>query len=385
MTDYNVLEIKRHNIKSIIDCLRFKDSSTKRQMAAETGLSFATVSNMCNLLLKANTIDELEETAEVSVGRSPKNIGLRVDSNSIVGIDLHHGGSVIINLYNLRCELTRATSFCYDVSINIAEFVEQLSRAYFEFIGGERAEIIGVGVAVPGIFDIHTENIVASEIEIFEEQPLKKLLIEALKTNVYIENESNLCAVELSRSEKVQNVIYIYLGEGVGVGILSGGKAIVGSNGYASEICHMPLGRLNQPCHLCKSDRCLQTDLSYHGFAAKFFDIEGAHNNLDGWREYLRSVAQASPKALAVAEENAEILGEAISVLTNLFDPELVAVGGIPRSLFDVMLPVIRQTNSRRRVVSTAPAPLYLYDGDCDATVIRGAAQMVYSRWFPVY
>ena len=96
----------------------------------------------------------------------------------------------------------------------------------------------------PGNFEKKTHNIVSSEIELFNNQPMKEMLSKTLGKTVYIDNESNLCVMSEYMRENIyrnqDNIVYLFADEGLGIGVVANGKLICGSGGYAPEICHMP-------------------------------------------------------------------------------------------------------------------------------------------------
>ncbi len=383
MSNYtqNVIDIKRNNFKSILNCLRVSDNFNKKQIADSTGLSFATVSNACNLLENAGIIIESDERLQGNVGRAPKSIALNLEQNYILSLSFQNSGLVELHLYNIKCEHLRSTSYCYDLNIGLSDFVAKLLGKYNEFLSqAERDTLIGIGIAVSGIYDIVTGNIVASEFALFENMPLKQLVEDALCKDVFIENDINLCALEVMHSYYYENCIYLYIGEGLGLGAVSNSDIITGHRGYGSEICHIPLGKLEVKCELCGSRKCVQSDLCRNGFIAKYNARTGENIN---WQQLNKLVGKNDENSVAIVKENAEILGELFSILVNLYDPEVVFIGGIEKEMFDILTPYIKAEIKRRRVVRNAPETDILLDEKSSERSVLGAAQVVYSRWRP--
>ncbi|WP_312641697.1 ROK family protein [Hydrogenoanaerobacterium sp.] len=381
---HSVVDIRKNHIKYIIDYLRGKDGVTKKQISADLNLSFATVSNLCNLLYDIGIITEVSEEDTGSVGRTPKWISLKLDTYYIVAIDAHSAGVIELNLCDLCGSAVCSTRVYYDINGSLEACLDALAQSYNRFLTNAQKEaVIGIGVAVSGIYDLVTGKIVASELSLYEGQPLRLMLEERLSKPVFIENESTLCAICLAEKRKLQNILYFYLGEGVGIGIISEGNNIIGRRGYSTEISHAPLGRLARSCAVCGNKRCFQTDLSVYGFAEKFDGTEPSIGNLAAWRQFLAALEAGDHNALAATTENAEVLGEAVSIMVNLFDPEAVVIGGINQTLYETMLPVIRSINNSRRAVKAAIEPEFLLDENSNRTIIEGAAQMVYAQWHP--
>jgi len=379
----SIINIKRHNLKSIINYLREIPCATKKEISQALFLSFATVSNLCNWMELQGIIESEPDDGQGKVGRTPQKIRLQPRSRLLAAVDIHRSNRAVLRLYNLSGKVEAHAEFSYDER-NIHDFMKRFVQEYQSaFTAAQRERVDGMGVAVSGIYDTITENIVASELDLFEEQPLKRLLSAALDLPVYVENDTNLCAFGIAQKVKTNNLIYFYIGEGLGIGIVTDGKSVKGQRGYAPEICHAPLGLLDRPCQLCGSERCMQTDLSIYGFVEKFTGRAPTHGDHRGWDGFLQALARKDARAFAVTQENAHILAAGISVVTNLFDPEVVAIGGIPESLFRELQEVTSRVTNQRRVVKSGPPIVLAHDNDFPETLLYGTAEMAYVRWCP--
>ena len=116
-------------------------------------------------------------------------------------------------------------------------------------------------MAAPGIYNKANACIINSTDPLFENQPLGEALERRYELPVYIENESNLLVTAASISDgvdeakKLRDIIYLYIGEGLGVGIISDGGLVMGSRGLGGEIEHMPMGFRDYACY-CGHSGC---------------------------------------------------------------------------------------------------------------------------------
>jgi len=379
----SVIDIKRNNLKSVLNYLREVSGATKKDVAQSLSLSFATVSNLCNWMEIQGLIESQPDNGQGKAGRTPKKIRLQPSSRLLAAVDIHRSNRVILRLYNLLGEIESHAEFTYkedNIHVFMNRFVQEYQTA---FTSEQRDRVGGMGVAVSGIYDIKTGNIVASELDLFEGQPLKQMLSSVLGVPVYVENDSNLCAFGIAQTMKTNNLIYIYIGEGLGIGIITDGMNVRGQRGYAPEICHAPLGKLDRPCRLCGSDRCMETDLSIYGFGEKFTGKAPVPGDHTDWEAFLEAFSHGDGHALAVARENACILADGVSIIANLFDPEVVAIGGVSAPLFEELRDVAHSVTSRRRVVKNGPSITFAHDSDFSETLLNGTAEMAYARWCP--
>ena len=379
----SVINIKRHNLKSVINYLREVPCATKKEISQNLSLSFATVSNLCNWMEAQGIFESQPDLSQGKAGRSPKRIRLQPRSRLLAAVDIHKSNRVILRLYNLFGQVESHAEFAYKER-DIHDFVGHFTREYrAAFTAEERGRVDGMGVAASGIYDTETERLVGQRLDLFEQQPLKQMLSHALDLPVYIENDSNLSAFGLSKKMKTDNLIYLYIGEGLGIGIVTNGKHAKGQRGYAPEICHAPFGTLARKCQLCGSERCMETDLSIYGFGEKFAGQAPVPDDHGDWELFINAFARGEPHAVAVARENAQILASGVSIAVNLFDPEVVAIGGVPAPLLDVLSGVTYSVANMRRVVQNGPSIRCVPDSDFKETLLYGIAEMAYARWCP--
>ena len=245
MAPENLIDLKNKNLKSIINSIRFDKNSTKKDISDRLELSFATVSNMCNTLEQIGLIEYANNDHVHVVGRSPKYIKLREDRFTVLSIHLQVSGEVNLVLTDLLNAVIAEKKYYYGNINDVHIFMEKCKEYYDDFIAEHNVDIenvIGIGVAISAIFDTASENVVASEIPMFDNQPLKQYFEEKLNKNVFIDNDANLCAFGAAMFD-FENTVYVYIGEGLGIGVIHDGLIFRGERGYGSEICHMPLGK----------------------------------------------------------------------------------------------------------------------------------------------
>lgn len=382
------VELKKIHAKEIIDYLKRSESCTKKIMAEELYLSFATVSNICNEMREKGYLKETALDDTKVVGRTPKGISLNLDNLMSLCFDMTRLGVIRAAVLDYSGRVVYDDKFTYDQDGDIDCVVEACKHIYEDDIQKHflAEQIVGVGIAVPGIFEKKTHNIVSSEIELFNNQPMKAMLAEALSKTVYIDNESNLCVMSEYMRENIyrnqDNIVYLFTDEGLGIGVIANGKLICGSGGYAPEICHMPIGNMKLRCHLCSSMGCVESDLRIRGYVEKYNLY--SDEKIQTYDEFLACVAAGDIVATQVLEENAEILGRLLSVLNNIFNPDCIYIGGEAAGLLQERLDKSMEQVTSRMLVQGNVLPEIKLDADCSATVLYGAAEMVFSQWMPL-
>ena len=83
LTVGNIIDLKKKNMKSILDFCRFGAGCTKKQIAEQLRLSFATVSNMTNSLARIHLLEDTDHEVSGYVGRSPRRLRFNARSFTI--------------------------------------------------------------------------------------------------------------------------------------------------------------------------------------------------------------------------------------------------------------------------------------------------------------
>jgi glucokinase len=251
--------------------------------------------------------------------------------------------------------------------------------------------LLGVGLGTPGPLDPAGEHVLlAPNIPGWEGIPLRRLLAERLGREVRLENDANAAALGeywVGAGRGARTLIFLGLGTGVGGGIVLDGRLWRGAHGAGAELGHVTLDPAGEVCG-CGNRGCLEM------LCAAPAIVRGARRALDAGRagglarlvggeggqpltaELVARAARAGDAdAAAVYAEAGRWLGVAVASFMNIFDPEVVVIGGGVAGSVELLLPSLREEACRRsfevihRNVAIVPAEL----GD-DAGVVGAAA-----------
>ena len=217
-------------------------------------------------------------------------------------------------------------------------------------------KIMGIGLSVAGRINVKKGEILT--LYHFEDAPVKAILEEAIQLPVYIDNDSRTIAYgEYYFGKRINagNVIVVNLDYGIGSGIFIDGKPLYGASGYAGEIGHIPLFNNEKIC-LCGKKGCLQTEAS--GFALIEFITnkmnEGSNSRLNvvikkkGFLELediIKAVQLGDNLAIEGISRIGHSLGKGLSVAINMFNPNVIIIGGTLSALGDaLLLPVVQSS-----------------------------------------
>lgn len=193
---------------------------------------------------------------------------------------------------------------------------------------GLKPERIGFGT--PGVLDPFTHTMKNSNSTALNGMPLKKDLEALLNVPVEIANDANCFAlaethwgIVKEKYPQARLVFGIIMGTGVGGGIVINGKIWNGLHGIAGEWGHNFLDESGGPCY-CGKTGCVETVLS--GPA-----LQRYYRQLTGTEASLKTIVQqqaADQAAAATIQRLSHFFGKAVSVITNLLDPDVIVVGG---------------------------------------------------------
>jgi predicted NBD/HSP70 family sugar kinase len=188
---------------------------------------------------------------------------------------------------------------------------------------------------------------------------LREIIERRVGLRVLVENDTRArCYAEyhFSRSKTESNVIYLHLGLGVAIGIVSDGKLYYGKNGFAGEFGHIPFFDNEKIC-FCGKKGCLETEVSGIAIEEKMNELvrNGANTILRKRYEakeqiHINDIVNAACNddnlSIELIEEAGEKVGKAVAFLINIFNPESVIVGGNLAAAGDyIMLPLKSATN----------------------------------------
>jgi len=240
-------------------------------------------------------------------------------------------------------------------------------------------DIIGVGLAVAGLMDAKQQVVIdAPNCGILVGQSPPEDLGREIGLTVVMDNDANAMALGEGLSGAAQgsrHYIALTLGTGIGGAVVTDGRLLHGIDGGGGELGHIPIAR-NGPKCACGARGCLE---SFIGKAGLRRYIEENHPQFsDTGMKELSVIAEKGDKAARdVFAYLGMTLGIAVAGLVNIFNPELVIVGGGVAYASDLFMEPLREEVKRRAFKSylgslqIRPAKLGNWAG------VIGAASMI--------
>jgi glucokinase len=253
-------------------------------------------------------------------------------------------------------------------------------------------QISGVGIGAPGAVNAADGRVIFAPNLDWKDVPLRADLQKQLGLPVFVENDCKLNALGVFQAEhqgKPRNLIGLFIGTGIGAGIFIDGRPYVGFNGTAGEVGHMVLDIHGPDCG-CGNRGCFEAIASRR---AIFRDIQQAvkrgqttlltdmlGSDLGDLRsgDLRKAIRRGDKFVEQIIDQAAEYTGIACGNLINLFNPELIVLGGgVIEQLEQEMLPIIDKVARQHALPGTAKGIQIVATTLGDAAGITGAAVLV--------
>ncbi|HEY9173256.1 MAG TPA: ROK family protein [Verrucomicrobiae bacterium] len=280
----------------------------------------------------------------------------------LLGVDLG-GTKILTGVFDAKLDLKGSAKVSTKANRGVDAVIGRIARCVREAVDEcdlNLAQVRGIGIGAPGAVDTETGRVIfAPNLPDWKDIPLKKELEKELGVPVFLGNDCNVCTLGVFEKEfksKPKHLIGIFVGTGIGGGLILNGELFYGHNLTAGEIGHMVI-EVNGPKCGCGNRGCYE---ALGSRTAIFRKIQAAVK--DGQKTLLtdmlgddlkdmrsndlrKAVRRGDKFVEKVVEEAAEYTGIAVANLINIFNPEMVVVGGgVIEALGDEMMPTIVKT-----------------------------------------
>jgi glucokinase len=269
-----------------------------------------------------------------------------------------------------------------------SELVELLLRE-IEEARAERSGIEAVGLGIPARID-HEKGVALSAVNLpIEDLPIRDIVVERAGLPTFVDNDANVAALAeqlYGAARGTQNSVLLTLGTGIGGGLVLGGEIYRGSIGAGAELGHMSIEMDGPPCQgSCRGHGCIETFASgtaigREGRAAAEREPDSAIGKLlaEGTSVDGKAVTVAAKDgdetAIGVLAQAGRRLGVGLANLANIFEPEVIVIGGGVMAAGDLLLEPARVELRARALKPMNEIPVVPAQLGEDAGMIGAAA-----------
>lgn len=370
--------LRQLNQQRIIETL-MSGPSTQAELARQTGLSTATVSNIVKIMQDAG----LASTEPItSSGRRALNVRLNSNGAVAVGIDFgrRHLRVVLASLsYHVIAEESVLLPLGHQSEEGIKAAVVLLDKLVEES-GIDRSALVGAGVGIPGPIDRRTGTVAQGAI-LPEWVGINILqhLEETLEMPVFVDNDANLGAwseVTWGPHTGVSNLMFLKIGSGIGAGLILNGAPYYGTVGITGEIGHATIHEHGLVCR-CGNRGCLETIAST---TTMIEHLSRGEDPPQSPADIVRKALDRDSATLRVVDDAGQAVGRALGNVANLINPEVIVVGGPLAGLGNLLLDPIRRGLIRHAVPVVGETTTLTMSSLGDRAEALGAAALVFQH-----
>ncbi len=327
--------------KRIITHYIYNGSSTITDLAKELDLSVPTVTKFISEMCEEGYINDYGKL-ETSGGRHPSIYGLNPESGYFIGIDIKKFAIniALINFKGDMLELKLNIPYKFDNTPEALEELCKLIRNFIKQIKITPEKIMNICINISG--RVNPESGYSFSMFNFSERPLAEVLTEKIGFPVCIDNDTRAMTYGEYMKGSVtgeKNIIFVNISWGLGIGIIIDGKIYTGKSGFSGEFGHVNVFDNEIICH-CGKKGCLETEASGSAFHRIFLErIKNGETSILSNRlkeknkpltldELIEAACKEDPLCIEIVEEIGQKLGKQIAGLINIFNPEMVIIGG---------------------------------------------------------
>jgi predicted NBD/HSP70 family sugar kinase len=346
--------VRRHNLGTLLRHVHGAGQMSRAELTSLMGLNRSTIAGLVGELESLGISERASplEGSRQGAGRPSAGVRIAADGPYVIAVDLGVDRAVVarIGLGGRVLQRAQAPVHSHGEAWQVGASVAALIRTVVEDAPAA-APLVGIGISVPGLVR-RSDGLIrlAPNLE-WHDVSFGGIVLAALGLDIPVSlaNDADLGALaEHTRGAGVgvDELIYVSGNVGVGAGIVTGGHRLEGAGGYAGEIGHLrfnPDGRL---CH-CGNRGCWETEVGALAIAEA---IQCPPDKVAQLDEVLDGFAKPSPELRATGTA----LGQGLASIVNMFNPQLVVLGGYFRSLYTLVGAEVNAGLTERAL----PAPL---------------------------
>jgi len=389
--------VQKINRSLVLSVIREKGPLSRADISRRTKLTRSTVSSIASYLTKKNLVKETGLSSS-GVGRRGILLELNPKAYYVVGVDLGTLNTIVA-VVDLEGKIVERVEHPTNGEQNKDDVIERVKAAIHEVISTSNVnlqKIAGIGLVVPGLVDSKRGIINIMPNFGWKNIPLKEILGKEFHTPIFIDNNVNAMALseaEFGIGREVRNFICVNIGIGIGSGVIINREIYRGETECTGEIGHTTVD-YNGPKCSCGNNGCLEVMAAGPAIARRavkairegrktvITELVKGHLNRITAAIVAEAANQGDKLAREIMEKTGEYLGTGVANIINLFNPQIVIVGGGVTQAGDLIFDPLKRT-MKKRAFSVAAKAVKIATPSLgkDCTVI-GAATLVLKEIF---
>ena len=296
---------------------------------------------------------------------------MAANDDYVVGVDMG-GTKILAAVIDAKGEIVQQAKRATKPKKGPEEVIERITRCIREAIDSAElnpSQIRAIGIGSPGPLDPETGVIIFAPNLGWSNVPLKAKLEANLSIPTFVDNDVNVGTLgeyAFGAGQGVKNLVGIFVGTGIGGGIILDGKLFHGVNKTAGEVGHMIVEAKGPRCG-CGNFGCLEAVASRtaitrdlqkailkKGKKSKLTELNGGNLDLIRSKAIARAVKQGDKPTIKVVQRAAKYLGISVASIVHFLNPEMVVLGGgVVEAMGDSLLDPIRHAAAEYALPTT--------------------------------
>jgi glucokinase-like ROK family protein len=390
--------ISRLNKIKILGLIREYGTISRADIVKITALSAPTVSRIVKGLIEEEKLLSVIGMGDSSGGRPPVILKFNGDTSYVIGIDL--GATTTRGvLSDLNGNFVEEIDIPTRLSEGSKEIIEDVVVVIQKLANSKKKSVIsrifGVGIAVAGLVDLQNEVIVYSPDFNWHNIDLIGALRDKITYPVIFDNVTRLMALgglRFGNAKKSKNFICVNVGYGIGSGVIVNGEMLTGRDGFAGEFGHITIDKESDILCSCGKYGCLEALASGKAIAitaqsrlargqqSLLLELSGGDINKVTAKMVADAAKAGDELALNVFNKAIEYVGVGIADLVNLFNPEMIVIGGGVAMSGDIFFDTIKKVISKHILQASAKELQILPVAFGKNAALMGAFALVLNR-----
>lgn len=325
-----------YNRNVVLDAIRQSEGVSRVELAQRTGLTAQTVSNIVRRLIANRLVIESGQV-QGEMGKPRTVLRLNVEANYAVGVHIDPIAvtCVVVDLSGRVVARVIRHPRPSSKPASIVNHVVKGVEAALDRSGADRSCVVGVGIASPGAIDaVSGEVIGPPNLPGWGRVPLRDTVAAKLSLPVMLDNDATAAAMGerwVGGARRAGSMAFIYLGTGIGSGLILADQVFRGSSGNAGELGHVSIDLAGRTCH-CGNRGCLEAYIAPAAVCERLAagQPRARADKLEtrDWSDFAAAVAEGDRAVIGAMEEVGDRLADAIVGLVNVLDVPRVVIGG---------------------------------------------------------
>lgn len=330
------------NLTVILDAIRRSPAGLSRvELAQIVGLSPQTISNISRRLLDQ---DLIYEAGKEGTGPGKPRTMLRLNSSGMYAVGVHLDPAVttfvVLDLVGAVVKHSRIKTPAGTDPGAVIDTIAAEIRQLISDSGVDPSRIAGLGIASPGPIDLEEGTVVDPPLLVgWDRVPLRDALAAATGLTTIVDKDVTSAAVAETWAggpSGAGSFVFMYMGTGIGCGIVLNDEVVRGTSGNAGEIGHIIVDPDGAPCDCgmrgCVKSSCIPQVLVTRAVEAGVLDgpvdaVTGPALQ-DSFAALCAAAGAGDQRAQDIIDNSAVLVARAVSAVTNALDVDRVVFGG---------------------------------------------------------